>query len=527
MQSPASRRLVVSGPGTGKTTLFRMVLEEETAEPHERLILTFINNLAHELRRDLGHLARVYTFHGYCHFLLRRQPELRGGLGEAFLYFPKLVHIVKSDWEALTGEEAPQFVRIMQRLERGPATEFYVRRGNYYQAVGFDDSVFRVHEALVENPDATTIRTVLVDEYQDFNQLEVSLIDLLSGRGRLLVAGDDDQALYSQLRGSDARFIREIHGGGEYVPFMLPFCMRCTQVIVEAVGDLVREARRRGHLAARIDKPYLYYPPSKGGDSQAYPRIKLVQTTIQRQGPGNYFGRYIAEEIGHIPPAQIEEARAGRFPTVLVIAADPYRWQIVDHLRLQGHTVDTSNPSEPFTIERSDGLRILKANAEANLGWRVMMELDQPQDTAELIRRCIQSATPLGEMVPADFRERILREAAAWREPEAVQPEAPDEDVTRPTIRVTSFEGAKGLSAQHVFIAGLHQGELPRNPNAIQDLEICRFLVALTRTRKQCHLLYTTHFANVSKRGSIFLRWLQNERLDRIRVDREYWRAPF
>jgi superfamily I DNA/RNA helicase len=68
-------------------------------------------------------------------------------------------------------------------------------------------------------------------------------------------------------------------------------------------------------------------------------------------------------------------------------------------------------------------------------------------------------------------------------------------DHYRPRIKLTSFEGSKGLSAQHVFVVGMHDGELPRNPASVQDLEICKFIVALTRTRKQCHVLWMTRFS--------------------------------
>lgn len=506
-----------------------MVLDAEPGERDDRLILTFINNLADELKRDLGHLSRAYTFHAYCHLLLRRQPELRGALRDDFLYFPKLVHLVKADWVIVRDEEAPHFVALMRLLDRGAALDFYVDRGNYYQAVSFDDSVFRIHEALTARPESIPqYGVVLVDEYQDFNRLEISLISLLARRSRVLIAGDDDQALYSQLRGSDPAFIRELYRRAEYGVFPLPFCMRCTEVMVGAVGDIVEYATTRGHLKGRIDKPYLYYPPAKRLDSETYPRIKLVQTTIQRQGTGNYFARYIAEEIGHIPVAHIEQSRAEGFPTVLVIAADPYRWQVVDHLRLQGLTVETAEPGEPQQLERADGLRILRADPQSDLGWRIMIELDRPGNFEALVGQSVRNRTRLVEVIPPDFRYRIEEEAARWREAELPAAEqAEEEAAARPSIRATSFEGAKGLSAQHVFIVGVHDGELPRNGKAIQDLEICKLLVALTRTRKQCHILYTSHFGSVPKRASPFLRWLRDGRTERIRVDRNYWRAPF
>ncbi len=42
-----------------------------------------------------------------------------------------------------------------------------------------------------------------------------------------------------------------------------------------------------------------------------------------------------------------------------------------------------------------------------------------------------------------------------------------------------------------MYIAGLHNGELPHDPASIKDLEICKFVVAFTRTRKKCTLIRT------------------------------------
>ncbi len=88
---------------------------------------------------------------------------------------------------------------------------------------------------------------------------------------------------------------------------------------------------------------------------------------------------------------------------------------------------------------------------------------------------------------------------------------------------VTSFEGAKGLSAQHVFIAGLHNGDMPRDPNDIQDMEICRFLVGLTRTRKQCNLIHTGRFAGQRKLKSAFISWIHPDRFEVTNVNAQYW----
>lgn len=69
--------------------------------------------------------------------------------------------------------------------------------------------------------------------------------------------------------------------------------------------------------------------------------------------------------------------------------------------------------------------------------------------------------------------------------------EETEPDKTQPSILLSSFEGCKGLSAGHVFIAGLNDGVMPRiNPKGeVADIEIAKFIVAMTRTRKLLYLL--------------------------------------
>jgi hypothetical protein len=67
VNSAAQRRLIVSGPGTGKSYTFGRALAKaiEDAGGGTGLALTFIRNLVADLE-DLGTLADVFTFHGYC-----------------------------------------------------------------------------------------------------------------------------------------------------------------------------------------------------------------------------------------------------------------------------------------------------------------------------------------------------------------------------------------------------------------------------------------------------------------------------
>jgi len=527
LASGAPKKLIVAGPGTGKTTLFRKLLEQTRSGDRNNLVLTFINNLKDELHEKLSDIAQVSTFHGYCHFLLRRDPYLRTGLSDEFHYFPSLASLIKTDWELLHGGEAPRFVGAMRALEEGPHTEFYIKRSDYYDAVEFDDSVFRVYKRLAEDPSRVPrYELVVVDEFQDFNALEAALIDLLARHSPIVIVGDDDQALYSQLRGSSHEYIRGLYHRGDYECLELPFCMRSPEVIVAAFDDILRRARTIGRLEGRIDKPFRYYPPRKAADSKRYPKISVFETSVQSK-PANYIGRCIETMLPSIPAEEIRESRREGFPTVLIIGPIHFLRQIGPYLREKGWAVDFREEPTPVKVRRQDGLCILAQDEGANLGWRVVLEADRPAFFEGVLRTALAGENSLVILVPDAYRETTLKEAKELpdAEPTAAEEAQPTaEDETRPRIKLTSFEGSKGLSAQHVFIVGLQEGELPRDAKNPTDLEICRLLVALTRTRKQCSIAYTKMFSGKRKRASLFLSWVGAERKRHIRVTADTWR---
>jgi hypothetical protein len=95
VNSEADKRLIVAGPGTGKTYTFKealskAILDSGTAE--KGLALTFIRNLVADLAEALSDVADVFTFHGFCKHLMHRHAV--AGLQEGWDYYSGLIEVI-------------------------------------------------------------------------------------------------------------------------------------------------------------------------------------------------------------------------------------------------------------------------------------------------------------------------------------------------------------------------------------------------------------------------------------------------
>ena len=96
VESTSDKKLVVAGPGTGKSYTFQAVLSTCDGKG---LALTFIRNLVVDLTKDLGELAHVFTFHGFCHHWTRKH-EI-DGLARGWHYYPPLPELLVEDLRLL------------------------------------------------------------------------------------------------------------------------------------------------------------------------------------------------------------------------------------------------------------------------------------------------------------------------------------------------------------------------------------------------------------------------------------------
>ena len=522
IESSASKKIIVSGPGTGKTFLFHKVLKQKTGDC---LVLTFINNLANKLNGDLGReKITVCTFHSFCKSLLHRIP--RTGINSNFTLYPKLSLLIKSDALILLRKEL-DFRHSFTKLDRNSEElKFFIKRSNYYNAVSFDDSVFRVIEYFEQNPDGIPkFDQILVDEYQDFNLLEVTFIDLIGKQSPLLIVGDDDQALYGQLKDASSQYIRTKYRSDEYEHFELPFCSRCTKVIVDAIQDILINAKSANKLSGRVNKRYICYLPEKLDDNRKYPKILHAHCSIQsKQSP--YLSRFIEQEIKRLEPEEIKKVNEKADFTVLITGPHHYLKQINSHIEKNKEwQIDYRKQDNiPPTISISEGYKILTEDMTSNLGWRIVLECDRPNNLEEILRKTHYNKTTLHDNIPQDHTQK---HEAIIKLLEKVKQEEKTKNVVKDnqqiSVALTTYVGCKGLSAGYVFAVGLNEGILPKKNQSPTDIEICQMIVILTRTVKECYLISVDRFAG-QKAGSqsVFLRWINNGNFEEKSINKNY-----
>jgi DNA helicase-2/ATP-dependent DNA helicase PcrA len=247
--SGPGQALVIAGAGSGKTrTLtYRVAYLLDNGIPPERiLLLTFTNKAAREMLERVQDLVPIETrrlwggtFHSIGNRLLRFNGE-RLGFRKGFSIMDRedqkdlLAAVVASSGIDTTGYRFPKpevlgdifsiaentlcpldetietrypwFEEVTEAIVR--LQELYAEKKLETNSVDFDDLLGLTVRLLEENEDLREqfreqFEFVLVDEYQDTNQLQCQLIDLLVGPdGNLMVVGDDAQSIYS-WRGAD------------------------------------------------------------------------------------------------------------------------------------------------------------------------------------------------------------------------------------------------------------------------------------------------------------------------------------
>ena len=317
--------LVIAGAGSGKTKVLThkiaYLMSEKYIKPWNILAITFTNKAANEMKERVeklvGEAAKdmwIGTFHSICVRILRKYID-RLGFDHSFLIFDTSDQrtLIKECMKALKIDDKMFTDRsILAEISNGKnemlepkayqvkyagdyrkeiigrVYELYQQKLKENNAIDFDDIINYTIKILTENEDALEYYTnkfqyVLVDEYQDTNKAQFTLVTILASKhGNITVVGDNDQGIYS-FRGADIsnilNFERDFPGTKL---IKLEQNYRCTGNILKAANSVIK------HNENKYEKKLW-----TENDEGSLPVIHKADDEYDE-------GRYIVEEINHL-----------------------------------------------------------------------------------------------------------------------------------------------------------------------------------------------------------------------------------
>lgn len=319
--------LLMAGAGSGKTRVLThriaYLIEEKGINPWNILAITFTNKAAKEMKERVkglmgieGEDVWVSTFHSMCVRILRRDVDhigysrnftiidsseqltlMKRVLKELNIdpkkYDPRSILgaisnaknglLTPADYQETQGDFFTQVV--------GRCYEIYQKELRQNQCMDFDDLIMNTIRLFKENPEALAFyqnkfQYIHVDEYQDTNHAQYTLVNMLAARFKnLCVVGDADQSIYG-WRGADMQNILDFEKDyPEAEVILLEQNYRSTKTILEAANQVIQNNRNRR------DK-------SLWTENHEGPRIKYYRGQTERD-EGQFVVREIQNQIAN------------------------------------------------------------------------------------------------------------------------------------------------------------------------------------------------------------------------------------
>ncbi|PQF28142.1 DNA helicase PcrA [Enterococcus faecium] len=298
--------LLMAGAGSGKTRVLThriaYLIEEKEVNPWNILAITFTNKAAKEMKERVnailasgGEDVWVSTFHSMCVRILRRDVDFIGynrnftiiDSSEQLTLMKRILKELNIDpkkydprsilgtiSQAKNSLQTPQdFAKMQGSYYEEIAAKCYAayqKELQYNQCMDFDDLIMNTIRLFEEHPDSLTyyqnkFHYIHVDEYQDTNHAQYTLVNLLAGRFRnLCVVGDADQSIYG-WRGADMQNILDFEKDyPDATVILLEQNYRSTKNILSAANQVIENNSNR--------KPKNLWTENKEGNKITYYR---------------------------------------------------------------------------------------------------------------------------------------------------------------------------------------------------------------------------------------------------------------
>ncbi|MDD4938383.1 MAG: UvrD-helicase domain-containing protein [Candidatus Shapirobacteria bacterium] len=550
--------LVLAGAGSGKTRVLThraaYFIQQKLATPEQILLLTFTNKAADEMRQRMDKLlagspaqtAKLLagTFHSFCCRILRSD-GLNIGIPQNFVIYDtndqeNLIKNSLKDLNLTTKEFKPSSIlyyiesaknsfqspQEMASQSHGFWQDYaakiykdYQKKLEKFHALDFNDLLFKTVQLFLDHPKILEkyqdkYRFILVDEYQDTNQIQYLLTKLLAKKYQQITAvGDASQSIYG-WRGADFKNLMNFVNDFKNTKIVnLEQNYRSTQNILEAANSVISKNNSHPVLKLFTDKKSndlikIYEANSEIDEAEFIAqKIKFIQDNMQI--PLNQ----IAVLYRMNAQSRVIEEAFLKFgiPYVLIGGTRFYERaeikDILSMLRFATNRLDKISQDrldkifgkrrKAVFLEHLNNLEIKKLNSLqvlesliTNSGYldRYNPKDEDDQKRIENIKELKSVATTFPEI--HDFLENI-----SLVQQEYSLQEKNKKKEKRNGVRLMTLHGAKGLEFEVVFLVGLEEGILPHSRCFIEESEIeeerrlC--YVGITRAKDYLYISYT------------------------------------
>lgn len=475
-------KILLAGPGTGKTTKVKSLIKENYAGAKNILVLSFTNATVNDLTQSFSNYTNVkcYTLHSYA-LIINHLSRL---------------HILDDAFES----------PILNHFSEKHEIEFE-KLCYFFQCITFDGMIKSCLDFLKSNPvygreKIGELDLLIVDEFQDFNLTERELVyEFAKYSKETIILGDDDQSIYGFKDASPEGIIELFHSSNVEKITHENKCYRCPDVIVEHCQKLISKNK------IRINKPW-----EKTGKNGS-----ILFRQILTQGETN---RMILDEIKTIK---------GNDPDSSILILSPVRYYVQD-------LVEALNTEKiglvDFWTSKVDQKELM------NIWWLRSIFTDKKllnmtfiannlfsphfrKKFNQIVRECLQKdfdeasvINQTANMFPQPFGSYLLNPphisefVSKHKEYSVLEKYINYEDVegslktifrkinppvefVQNAVNVMSIHKSKGLQADYVFITGLVDGVLPNKIQGLDTIEAQRRLlfVGMTRALKNLYII--------------------------------------
>lgn len=570
----AGTMLVLAGPGSGKTAVItqriRYLVEERHITPSDILTITFTKAAALEMKRRARQICRdaenaVFgTFHSVFFQIIRSsskfqnysimteqqklqilRPLLKGkkldcvqmsSFCEQFLSDLSFYKNTGREREEKAGQNQAE---QMQLHELRQAYEQCCRKR---WLLDFDDILIYCYRLLTEDSGLrdrweNRFRYILIDEFQDINDVQYQIIKLLSANyENLFVVGDDDQAIYS-FRGADPsymhrfledypksrqvklninyrcgdrilalaarsiahnkyRFEKEIKAGNSGENRVIATCFQNRAEELSFLTEEIMTHRNEGltailvrtnRMAEQVSEACFrrqipYQMREKKQDFYAQKCVVEVLSVIRFVAEGRNrsdFMAFMNKPVRYINREMLQKETVDLWALLEEYREDPEQCRIIQKLQQDLAMVEMLDPFGAISYIR----KVMQYDcclSPGETGEKEKEILD------ELLERCreFHSHTAFLAHIAA-YRSKLEQES------NRKQPEADQGNAKRNPVQIMTYHGSKGLEFDTVFLPFLNSGDVPHGRNlSTMELEEERrlFYVAVTRAKKSLYL---------------------------------------